>query len=161
MKSKKVAINPLLLVLVVSVVICAALALSWILAKEVYRDGSKTAKENAENVVINNIGAPSQLVDALLAEKQGCQGSKNVDYIDRVSEDYALVRYGCALDAHSIYRKQNGVWVTLDNTNQFLNGVPICAFVRVNSIPKSISPTCYDGNLVSGVTPPLVSNTIE
>lgn len=161
-KSKKsVEKNPLYLYMVVAVTICATLALSWMITREFYLAATKSAQENKQNVVVNTVGAPSDLVSALLAENSGCPSGKNTDYIVRQVGNFALVHYGCSLDAYMFYEKQNGTWTGLNPTNNFINGVPLCSHVKEHLIPPSIQATCLDGKPgKNGELPQLVVNPV-
>lgn len=162
-KSKKsIEKNPLYLFMILGVTICATLALSWMISREFYLAATKSTQENRQNVVVNTVGAPSDLVRALLAEDSGCIRSKNTDYIVRQSGNFALVHYGCSLDAYAFYEKQNGTWVGLNPTNNFINGVPLCSHLKEHSIPASFQATCYNGNpSQAGILPLLVVNSVE
>jgi hypothetical protein len=157
-KSKKVIKNYTLLVLTVCVAVAAGLVLAWMLGKEVYLSETKNVHESRQNIVINTVGASSDLVNVLLAEKSGCEPQlpKNVDYIVRQMGNFALVKYGCMLDASMYYKKVDNKWTALSPTNNFVNGVPLCSHVKEHGVPASFQATCYDG------TPPvIVANPVE
>jgi hypothetical protein len=143
-KNKKAKKDLVLVVLVVCVTVAATLVLAWMLGKEVYLSETKSVHENASNVVVNTIGAPSSLVAKLLAEKSGCQINKNTDYIERYDGKFALVNYGCNLDAKMFYKFADGTWTGLSPTNNFINGVALCSYVKEKSIPATIQTLCYD-----------------
>lgn len=155
----------MLYVLAISVTLCAILALSWMFAREVYTNETVSVRENAENIVVNNVGAPNDLVEALLAEKSGCMQNlkqKNVDYIVRVVDDYALVHFGCALDAYAFYHKTDGKWDGISPTNKFIYGTPTCESLEADRVPASIQPYCWDsGPREDGKLPTTIENPVK
>lgn len=163
-KPKKVSRQFGLIVLVCMTVLCATIVLVWILAKEVYLAENKSVRENAENIVVNNVNAPSDLVNTLLAEKSGCvdlMGRKNVSYIVRFNDDFALTQYGCALDAKMFYKKIDGEWKSLSPTNNFINGQPLCSHLEQYSIPADFVALCYDTPGDNGQLPAIIANSVK
>jgi hypothetical protein len=150
-----------LLILVSCVAVSAILALGWIIFRETIPNSTRNVYENNQSIVINNVGASSDLVSALLNEAQNCPVHKNVDYIDKQVGDFAVVRYGCGLDATTIYKKSSNSWSALNTTNQLVNSVPYCAFTKDNDVPVTIEPFCYDGTFKDGVTPNVISNPVK
>ncbi len=161
-KKKEIKVSGSFLFLVISVAVCAILALSWMLYKELYINNTKIVQENSENVVINNIKASPELTTYLLWEKAGCTDSKNVVYILREVGKFALVKYGCGLDASMFYQRVDGAWEGISPTNQFVNGVPLCSHLQEHKIPFTIQPTCYNSTISSdGVLPPIATNPVK
>jgi len=144
---KNIKKNNALLILVACVAVCAVLALGWIIAKEVYLADIKDVRESKTTIVINTERAPGDLVSTLLAEP-GCKNitasGKNIDYIVREKDGFALVHYGCTLDAYSFYKKTEGKWVSISPTNQFIGSTPLCSHLKDNNIPASFQAICYD-----------------
>lgn len=159
--AKKNLSNKSLLILVSSVAVSAVLALAWIIVRETVPSSARSVYESTQNVVVNNVGASSGLVSALLNEATNCPVHKNVDYIDKEVGNFAVVRYGCGLDATTIYKQANGTWQALDTTNQLVNGVPYCAFAKQEQIPVGVEPFCYDGTFKDGTAPNVISNPVK
>lgn len=131
----------------------------------VYTNGvssrSKFVHENGGHIVINTVGATQDFVDALLAEKSGCDGynksDKNITYIVRQVDEFALVQYGCALDANMFYKKVDGEWNGISPTNQFVHNIPLCSHLKKHKIPEKIQSFCQpapkgQGNELPDVT---------
>lgn len=162
--SKKITKHYGLPILALCVAVSAALVLPWMIAREVYLAETKSVRENAENIVINDVKAPKALVDVMLAEDSGCVkllDRKAVYYIVQVSDTFALTQYGCALDAKMFYKKVDGVWTSLSPTNKFVNGQPLCSHLKEHSIPSSFVSLCYDTPAVEGQLPPIVANPVK
>lgn len=167
-KPKKHKISPLFLAMIVGVVVCASLALTWMIIKEVYSANMKDVRESKTTVVINTEHAPSDLVSALLAEKPGCEkvsdSGKNIVYIVREKSGVALVHYGCALDSYMFYKKEDGEWKGINPTNQFVFAIPLCSHVERYSIPASVMPRCYEDTITAGLgvkLPNTVANPVH
>lgn len=161
-KRKKPLSKTNLLVLTACVAICGVLVLSWIVIKELHQPSGKTAFENSENVVINNVGASHELVSALLAEKAGCPSEKNIVYIERELDRFALVRYGCNLDAMMFYKHDGSTWIAINPTNKFFNDIPVCSMLKEHGIPSKVQLLCYDGVPdASGKLPEIKQNPVN
>lgn len=163
-KTKKVTKHYGLVILAVCVAVSAALVLPWMIAREVYLAETKSVRENAENIVINDVDAPKALVTAILAEDSGCVkhlDRKAVYYIIQANDKFALTQYGCALDAKMFYKKIDGNWKSLSPTNNFINGQPLCSHLKEHSIPANFVSLCYDGPAVDGQLPPVVANPVK
>lgn len=162
---KKKPISKPLLALVAVVAVCAVIVLGWMLAKELYTGSDKRAYENAENIVINNVGASNGLVQAILAENPGCMENdlgKNTTYIMREVGDFALVHFGCGLDAYMFYSKTSGEWKNLSPTNQFIDSTPLCSHLKKHSIPSDIQEFCWNRAVsANGKMPKLVANPVN
>lgn len=162
--SKKVTKHYGLVVLAVCVAVSAALVLPWMIAREVYLAETKSVRENAENIVINDVGAPKALVNTILAEDSGCVkhlDRKNVTYIIQANNKFALAQYGCALDAKMFYKNTDDGWKSLSPTNQFINGQPLCSHLKEHGIPSSFVSLCYGEAKKDGEMPPIVANPVK
>lgn len=161
---KKISKHYGLVVLAVCVAVSAALVLPWMIVREVHLAETKSVRENAENIVINNVGATNGLVNAILAEKSGCpelDGSKNVTYIVKEAGNFALTQYGCALDAKMFYKKVDGKWKSLSPTNNFINGQPLCSHLKEHSISSNFVSLCYDNAGIEGQEPQIIANPVK
>lgn len=163
-KASKVSKHYGLVVLAICVAVSAALVLPWMIVREVYLAETKSVRENAENIVINDIGASKALVDTILAEDSGCVkhlDRKAVYYIIQANDRFALTQYGCALDAKMFYKKIDGKWKSLSPTNNFIYGQPLCSHLKEHSIPVSFVSLCYDGSVADSQLPPVVANPVQ
>lgn len=171
-KFKKIEKSPLFMAMVIGVIICAVLTLSWMIFREIYISQTSHILENDRNIVVNVVKAPSSLVSTLLAEDGRCTDnvsaptvknnpSKNVFYIEREVSGVALVQYGCGLGAHIFYKKENGKWIGISPTNQFIYGIPLCSHVKKFRIPSSVQAVCYENPTKEGHLPPLVANPVK
>lgn len=162
--TKKVTKHYGLVVLAVCVAVCATLVLSWMITREVYLAETKSVRENAENIVINDVGASSALVSVMLAEESGCvkhMDRKNVTYIIQANDKFALAQYGCALDAKTFYKNTDDGWKNISPTNKFINGQPLCSHLKENSIPSSFVSLCYDEPREEGQLPAILENPVK